>query len=104
MQNVKNLTQTGLKNDLKQDYAANKEIDNLTNDIFMENVMEKIEERRKLLKMVFPIYTQEYVAEKAGISISTYKNYLSGYNTGFSLRTLISIADTLGCKPSDFLD
>lgn len=104
MQNIKNLTQAELDNDLKQNYTADKEVDNLANDIFMENVMKKIEERRKLLKMVFPIYTQKYVAEKADISISTYRNYLSGYNTGFTLRMLKNIADTLGYKPSDFLD
>lgn len=104
MQDIKNLTQAELDNDLKQNHAAEKEVENLAIDIFMENVMERIEERRKLLKMVFPIYTQKYVAKKAGISISTYKNYLSGYNTGFTLRMLINIADTLGCKPSDFLD
>lgn len=103
MQNIKNLTQTGSKNDLKQAYAADKEIDNLANDIFMKNVMEKIEKRRETLMKASHVYTQKYVAEKAGISLSTYKNYLSGYNIGFSLRTLKNIADALGCKPSDFL-
>ena len=104
MEGFKNSTQTELDNDLKQDYYRDKEVDDHTNDIFMQKVMEKIEKRRELLITVFPIYTQKYVAKEAGISISTYKNYLSGYNTGFTLRTLLNIADTLGCKPSDFLD
>lgn len=91
-------------NELKQDRVRDKEQDNLTNDIFMGNVMGRIEKRREDLMKSSPVYTQKYVARKAGISISTYKNYLSGYNTGFSLRVLKNIADTLGCKPSDFLD
>lgn len=101
---MQNLTRTELNNDLKQNYYRDKELDNLANDIFMESVMEKIEKRRKELLKVSTVYTQKYVAEKAGISLSTYKNYLSGYNIGFSLRMLKNIADAFGCKPSDFLD
>ena len=104
MENLKNLTQAELDNELKQDRLGEKEQNDLINDIFMNDVMEKIEERRKELRKDFPVYTQKYVAEKAFISLSTYKNYISGYNTSFSLRMLKNIADILGCKPSDFLD
>lgn len=104
MNNFSNLTQTELENELKQDYAGSRELDNLVYDKFMKNVIEKIEKRRKEFRKVSPIYTQEYLAKKAGISFSTYKNYLSGNNNGFSLRTLKKIADTLNCHPSDFLE
>ncbi|MDE6664002.1 MAG: helix-turn-helix transcriptional regulator [Lachnospiraceae bacterium] len=104
MESPKNLTPTELEKELKKERFRDKELDNIQNDIFMENVMGNIEKKRKALKKVSPVYTQKYVAEKAGISLSTYKNYLSGYNIGFSLRMLKNIADTLGCKPSDFLD
>lgn len=104
MKNFSNLTQAELENELKQDYSGSRELDNLVYDNFMENVVEKIEKKRKELKEVSPIYTQEYLAKKAGVSFSTYKNYLSGYNSGFSLRTLKKIADALKCRPSDFLD
>lgn len=104
MNNVSNLTQAELENELKQDYSGNRELDNLVYDIFMENVMKKIEKKRKELKEISPVYTQEYLAKKAGVSASTYKNYVSGYNNGFSLRALKKIADALKCRPSDFLD
>lgn len=104
MENLKNLTPAELENELKKDRLRDKEQNDLANDIFMENVMKNIEKRRKELKKASPVYTQERVAKKAGISFSTYKNYLSGYNSGFSLRMLKNIADILGCKPSDFLD
>ena len=104
MQDIKNLTQAELDNDLKQNHAATKEGDYYANDTFMKNVMEKIEKRRETLMAVSSIYTQEYVAKKAGISLSTYKNYLDESNIGLRLRTLKNIADVLGCKPSDFLD
>lgn len=104
MESLKNLTPAESGSELKKDRRRDKELDDHQNDIFMQNVMEKIEERRKTLKKNSPIYTQEYVAEKAGISRSTYKNYLNGYNTGFSVRMLKNIADALGCRPSEFLD
>lgn len=104
MKNLKDLTPAELENELKQDRLRDKEQDDLINDIFMNDVMDKIEKKRKELLKVSPVNTQQYVAEKAGISLSTYKNYLSGYNTGFSLRTLKNIADTLGCKTSDLLE
>lgn len=104
MNNFKNLTPAELERELKKDHMMDIELDEHQNDIFMEGVMEKIEKRRKALKKVSPIYTQKYVAEKAGISLSTYKNYLSGYNNGFSLRMLKNIADALHCEPLFFLD
>ena len=104
MENLKNLTPTELEMELKKDHLRDKELDDLQNDIFMKNVMKKIEERRKTLNKASPIYTQKHVAEKGGISFSTYKNYLNGYDTGFSVRVLKNIADALGCKPSEFLD
>ena len=101
---LSNLTQAELENELKQDYYADRELDNLVYDIFVKNVMEKIEKRRKELVSVSPIYTQKYLAKKAGVSFSTYKNYLSGKNNGFSLRMLKKIADALECRPSEFFD
>ena len=104
MESLKNSTPTELGRELKKDHRRDKELDDHQNDIFMQNVLGKIEERRKSLKKISPIYTQKYVAEKAGISFSTYKNYLNGYNTGFSLRMLKNIADALGRKPQEFFD
>lgn len=93
-----------MEEDFKKNYFREKEHNDLTNDTFMQSVMEKIEKRRNAFKKKYPVYTQKYLAEKAGVSLATYKNYLRGYNTGFSLRTLKNIADALKCKPSDFLD
>ena len=104
MNKVNTLTPEELEQELKKDRAGEKETDDIYDDIFMEAVIHKIEKRRKKLQKVYPFYTQKYVAQKAGISISTYKNYLSGYNTGFTVRKMKKLTDVLNCKPSDFLD
>lgn len=71
---------------------------------FTEKVINELEERRKERRKKYPACTQKYVAEQAGISLSTYKEYVGGGNDCIDLITVKMIADTLGCRLSDVIE
>lgn len=71
---------------------------------FAEKVINELEERRKERRKHYPLYTQAYVAEQAGISLSTYKEYVGGGNDCIDLITVKMIADTLRCRLSDIIE
>lgn len=56
-----------------------------------------IKERRKALK-----WSQEKLAQEAGISTTAVHNLEAGKN-GFTDKTLASLARALGCRPADLL-
>ena len=49
-------------------------------------------------------YRMEKLAEKAGIGLSTYKDYLTGISDSIKLKTVINITHVLQCKLSDLID
>lgn len=104
------LTQEEKNEELEKERIAEKEIDYTEIYRDIENVMKKIENlRRKRYKelketcSVDKYYTQKWLAEKAGISLSTYKNYLYGDSIDISLRTMLKIANLLRCDLQDIL-
>ena len=49
-------------------------------------------------------YRMKKLAEKAGIGLSTYKDYLTGISDSIKLKTVINITHVLQCKLSDLID
>lgn len=93
-----------LELELKRDAAADREIDDTAVYSQIKILMEKIEYIRQERYNVSSEYSQKKLAEKAGIGLSTYKDYLSGASDSIKLKTVINIADALGCKLSDLID
>lgn len=88
--------------ELKRDRIADKEL-NTEQYYSIDNVMNNIERLRKERKKKCPYLTQDYLARKSGISLATYKNYLSGASDNITLKTLINIAQTLNCDVRELL-
>lgn len=65
--------------------------------------MERVERLRQERQNDSGEYTQKKLAEKAGIGLSTYKDYLSGNSDNIKLKTAINIAHALRCKLSDLI-
>lgn len=93
-------TQTELKQESR---LAKREMQRVTQQLFVENVIKALEELRRKRWKDCKRYTQEYVAEKAGISLSTYKGYVTGRSYHIDLVTANGIADVLGCRLSDII-
>ena len=85
--------------ELKQDAIADRELDDTQNYMLMMALMDKIEQIRQECG-----YSQKKLAEKAGIGLSTYTDYLSCRSDNIKLKTVINIACALHCKPSDLID
>ncbi len=83
---------------------AIREITRVTGQPFVKKVVDALEEQRKKRREKYSIYTQEYVAEKAGISPSTYKGYVGGRSHHIDLITAKRIAEVLGCRLSDIIE
>ncbi len=101
---AKHKTHAELEQDLKNDVIAEREIDDTENYRWFESFMSEVEHRRKKRQMVFDGYTQKQLAEKAGIGLSTYADYLSGKSDNIKLKTAINIAHVLQCELSDLID
>ena len=97
-------TQAELEQELKRDMIADREINDTLSYRWMKNLMDKIERIRQSRQNVSGEYTQKKLAEKAGIGLSTYTDYLSGTSDNIKLKTVINIAHVLRCKPSDLID
>ncbi|MCM1253975.1 MAG: helix-turn-helix transcriptional regulator [Clostridium sp.] len=93
-----------LKRELENEKIAEREIADTENYMSIEVIMKKIEEIRKERQKASPKYTQKYLADKAGVSLSTYANYLSCASDNIKLKTVINIANALQCRLSDLLD
>lgn len=83
---------------------ANRETQRVTAGVFAEKIIKDLEERRKERREKYPAYTQEYVAEQAGISLSTYKGYINDRGYCIDLITVKQIADILGCRLSEVIE
>ena len=81
-----------------------RDIERIPQQAFIEKVIKYLEEQRRKLWKDYKKYTQKYVAEKAGISLSTYKGYVSGRSYHIDLITAKNIADALGCRLSDVIE
>ncbi len=97
-------TQAELEQDLKNDVIAEREMGDTEDYRWMKAFMEKVEYLRQERLNVSSEYTQKKLAEKAGIGLSTYKDYLSGNSDNIKLKTAINIAHALRCKLSDLID
>lgn len=69
-----------------------------------EKVIKDLEDRRKERRKKYPAYTQEYVAKRAGISLSTYKGYINDRGYCIDLITVKQLADILECRLSDVIE
>ncbi|MCI9067294.1 MAG: helix-turn-helix transcriptional regulator [Lachnospiraceae bacterium] len=103
MNKFKNYTQKELNEALRHDRIVERELDDTTDYSRWETVMENIERLRKERKEKSSLYTQKYLAEKAGISRSTYQSYCSGSSGNIHLKTLGKIADALQCDIFDLI-
>lgn len=95
---------TKLELELIREKREEREIQRVTAGPFAEKVIEELEDRRKERRKKYPAYTQKYVAEQAGISLSTYKEYVSGCSYCIDLITVKQIADILGCRLSEVIE
>lgn len=83
---------------------AKREMERVARELFAEEVIKALEEQRKKRCKNYRIYTQGYVAEKAGISLSTYKGYVSGRSHHIDLITAKMVADVLGCRLHEIIE
>ena len=97
-------TEEKLNMALKQDCVANKEINDATQFVSVQEVMRNIERVRKSRQKKYSKYTQIYLAGKAGISRATYMSYLSGYSDNLKLKTVLNIAHELQCNIADLVE
>ena len=96
--------QKQLEEELKRACKADKEVNDVLQYYFIDKVMENIETIRKKRFKDFPDnYTQKKVAKRAGISRSTYTNYVQSRSYDISLLTVWKIAQILDCNLSDIL-
>lgn len=102
----KKLKQEELDRALELDRIADRELDDTTLSHYIGNVMSEIEDMRKKRLAALEksnggfhssqnAYTQAALAEKAGISLSAYKNYLSGESCNVSLLTVLKLSGAL---------
>ena len=100
------LTQEELDRALELDRIADRELDDTIPRHYIGNVMSEIEDMRKKRLAALEksnggfhssqnAYTQAALAEKAGISLSAYKNYLSGKSCNVSLLTVLKLSKAL---------
>ena len=82
---------------------AEREMQRIVQEPFVEKVIKSLEEQRRKRRKSHSIYTQKYVAEQVGISLSTYKGYVRGDSYHIDLITAKGIADVLGCRLSDVI-
>jgi len=92
------------KESIQKNKRAERELERITGEPFVEKVMEILDGQRKKRQKGCGKYTQEYVAEKAGISISTYRGYVKGRSHCIDLITAKGIADLLGCQLSKVIE
>ena len=97
-------TKSGLEQELKRDAVIDREMDYTQNYLWLEKLMQKIEYLRQERQNVSKGYTQRELAEKSGIALSTYKDYLSGTSDNIRLKTIINIANVLHCDISDLIN
>lgn len=97
-------TQAELEQDLKNDVIANREIGDTEDYRWLEVFMKRVEDLRKERLSVSSEYSQKKLAEKAGIGLSTYADYLSCKSDNIKLKTAINIAHVLQCELSDLID
>ena len=103
MNKIKNYTQKELNEALRHDRIVERELDNTTYYSRLETAMENVERLRKERQKKSPLYTQEYLARKAGISRSTYQDYRSVSSQNIKAITLLKMADILECGIFDLI-
>lgn len=100
------MTQAELEQELKRDVVVDRELDDTQDYERIRAIMGRIEHmRQKRQKQnARNEYTQKKLAEKSGIGLSTYMDYLSGASDNIKLKTVLNIAHALQCSPADFMD
>lgn len=102
-------TQEEREQELKSERIAEREIESSITSISTYEIMTNIENIRKMRKKKNPIYTQKYVAENAGMSLSAYKSHLPGNDEDsrekrvakISAEAVASIKEVLRCEYTD---
>lgn len=91
-------------------WTKEKQLNYVIRNEFCKHVMSNIEDLRKKRLKEYKAsggtdnrYTQQYMAYKGGISLSTYKNYLTGDSYDIKLITILKFADILRCEWHDIL-
>ena len=99
----KKWTKEELEQELEHDRIVEREINDVTQPIMIQDVMISIEKVRKSRQKEYPVYTQAYLAKKAGISRATYHNYLKGKYDSIELKTVLNIVHELRCNITDVI-
>ena len=95
--------QKQLNRDLKTGCNADREIETTYLYQFTDDVMQRVEQRRKeLYKKCGGIYTQGYLAKRVGIARMTYSTYINNTSITIKLTMLKKMADVLECDITDF--
>lgn len=98
-----NRTTDYLNQELKKERIAEKEINNIIQSSSIIKIMNNVEDKRQELYKKSSLYTQEYVAKKAGISLVTYWNYKTGRSNGTKWITIENLAHVLKCDVLDII-
>ncbi len=93
-----------LEQELKHDKTVEREMGDTEDSLFIMEFMEKVERMRKERQKDSNGYTQKKLAEKAGIGLSTYREYLAGFSDNIKLKTVRKFAHVLRCRISDLVD
>lgn len=80
------------KQELLQNKIAERELSFYRLGLSIMEIMGAIDFERSIK---FPFISQEEFAEKCGISLSTYKNYLNGMSDAITLKTYLLMIDEL---------
>lgn len=91
--------------DLKMARKADIEIDNLPYECVVNEIIKNIEnELQRLAETHSKQYTQECLAKKAGIELSTYKSYIRGDSASITLISYLELENALGINCSKILN
>lgn len=101
---INNMAQAERERELKRDVVVDREMGDTEDNRQIMALMDNIERIRKERQNVSNEYTQKKLAEKAGIGLSTYRDYLSGLSDNIKLKTVINITHVLQCRLSDLMD
>lgn len=101
---INNMAQAERERELKRDVVVDREMGDAEDNRQIMALMDNIERIRKERQNISNEYTQKKLAEKAGIGLSTYRDYLSGLSDNIKLKTVINITHVLQCRLSDLMD
>lgn len=111
--NPNDMNQEELNDDLKQSRKAERENKQTIQSQTMKDIMEPIENKRKELREAEieiviseepDKYTQKWTAEKAGITVSSYKRYIWGECIDIKLIPFLNLITVLRLDASEVIN